>query len=68
VDVDGPRLDCYFGNIGKVDVDIKTNASTMNDIVFSRMSFQRAFMTGNMKTKGDFKQLRALDQIFVFQN
>ena len=39
----------------------------MNDIVYSRMSFQRAFMSGNMKTKGDFKLLRALDQIFVFQ-
>ena len=66
VDVDGPRLDCYFGNIGKVDVDIKTNASTMNDIVFSRMSFQRAFMTGEMTAKGNFKTLKMLDQIFIF--
>ncbi len=67
IEVDGPRMNCYYGNVTRVDVDIKTGSSTMNDIVYSRMSFQRAFMSGNMKTKGDFKLLRALDQIFVFQ-
>ena len=68
LEVDGPRLNCYYGNVSNVDVDIRISNSAMNDIVFSRMSFQRAFMTGNMKTKGDFKLLRALDQVFVFQD
>ena len=67
VEVDGPRLNCYYGDAENVDVDIKTGAATMNDIIYARMSFQRAFMSGNMTTKGDFRLLRVLDQIFVFQ-
>lgn len=67
VEVDGPHFKCYYGNVTKADVDIKVSSDTMNDIVFSRMTFQKAFMSGNMKTKGDFKLLRALDQMFVFQ-
>ena len=51
----------------KADVDIKVNNNTMKEILLSKMTFQRAFMGGSMKTRGDFKLLRALDQIFVFQ-
>ena len=32
------------------------------------MTFQRAFMGGLMKMKGDFKVLRTLDQIFQFMD
>jgi hypothetical protein len=32
------------------------------------MTFQRAFMGGDMKMKGDFRILRSLDQIFNFIN
>ena len=39
--------------------------SQMEDIVNGRMTFQRAFMEG-AKTKGDFKALRTLDQLFPF--
>ena len=67
IEVDGPHFKCYYGNVAKADVDIKVSSDTMNDIVFSKMTFQKAFMSGNMKTKGDFKLLRALDQMFVFQ-
>ena len=67
IEVDGPQMNCYHGDVASADVDIKISAGTMNDIIYARMSFQRAFMSGNMKTKGDFRLLRALDQIFVFQ-
>ena len=67
VSVDGPELNCFYGNEDKADVEIRLSQETMNDIIFARMTFQRAFMGGNMKTKGDFKLLRALDQLFVFQ-
>ena len=67
VEADGAKMDCYYGNTAKADVEIKVSSSTLNDIIFARMTFQRAFMSGSMKTKGDFKLLRALDQIFVFQ-
>ena len=38
----------------------------MNNILAGRMTFQRAFMTGEMTAKGNFKTLRMLDQIFPF--
>ena len=38
----------------------------MQSIVEGRMTFQRAFMTGDMTAKGNFKTLRTLDQIFPF--
>ena len=41
-------------------------AAILEDIIAGRMSFQRAFMAGDMRMKGDFKILRTLDQIFVF--
>jgi len=37
----------------------------MDDIIQGRMTFQRAFMTGVMTAKGNFKTLKMLDQIFV---
>ena len=37
-----------------------------DDIVYGRMTFQRAFMTGAMTAKGDFRILRTLDEIFKF--
>ena len=68
LEVNGPQLNCYYGNTTRADVEIKVNGKTMNDIMSARMSFQRAFMSGNMKMKGDFKLLRALDQIFIFED
>ena len=67
IEVDGAQLNCYYGDSANVDVDIRISAATLNDIVYARMSFQRAFMSGNMTTKGDFRLLRVLDQIFLFQ-
>ena len=48
-------------------VEMSLEKATMEDIVNGRMTFQRAFMSGAMKTKGDFKILRALDQLFNFE-
>ena len=38
----------------------------MNDIINGRITFQRAFMSGEMTTKGEFNMLRMLDVIFPF--
>jgi putative sterol carrier protein len=54
--------------IDKADVEISITEETMQDIVAGRMTFQRAFMAGNMKMKGDFKLFRTLDELFVFMN
>lgn len=64
--VKGTKLEVKYGSIEKPDVEMQINRATMEDIVNGRMTFQRAFMSGVMKMKGDFKILRTLDQIFVF--
>ncbi len=58
----------YYGTVAKSDVDIEVSMATMNEIVNGRMTFQRAFMGGNMKTRGDFVALRTLDQVFPFMD
>ena len=66
--VKGTKLECSYGTVAKPDVEMDMNRASMEDIVNGRMTFQRAFMSGIMKKmKGDFKVLRALDQIFLFE-
>ncbi|MCR5772032.1 MAG: SCP2 sterol-binding domain-containing protein [Butyrivibrio sp.] len=50
----------------EMDVVLQMTQDSLDQIVGGRMTFQRAFMAGNMKMKGDFKLLRGLDQIFDF--
>ncbi len=50
----------------RADVEAQITADAMNEIMAGRMTFQRAFMGGEMKMKGDFKILRTLDELFVF--
>lgn len=68
IDIRGTKMECYYGNVKQPDVEMDMNRATMEDIVNGRMTFQRAFMSGTMKKmKGDFRILRTLDQIFVFE-
>ena len=67
VEVAGEELNCYYGQQENVDVYAKLTGKVMNNILAGRMTFQRAFMTGEMTAKGNFKTLRTLDQIFIFE-
>lgn len=67
VEVAGEELNCYYGQQENVDVYAKLTGEVMNNILAGRMTFQRAFMTGEMAAKGNFKTLRTLDQIFIFE-
>lgn len=63
--VNGKELQ-YSDEIGRADVETQITQEAMNEIMAGRMTFQRAFMGGDMKMKGDFKVLRTLDEIFIF--
>lgn len=65
--VEGTKMECGYNTSGKADVEMQLAKSVMEDIVNGRMTFQRAFMSGVMKAKGDFGILRMLDQLFVFE-
>ncbi len=67
LEVQGPTMECRYGAISAADVEIRLNRATLEDIVNGRMTFQRAFMSGAMTNKGDFRLMRTLDQLFVFE-
>mgnify|MGYP003292741334 CR=1 FL=1 len=64
--IDVSDLEIFYGDTDKADVTVQTTESVLGGIVAGRMSFQRAFMAGDMTMKGDFRILRTLDQIFTF--
>lgn len=66
LDVKEDGLECYYGNKEDIDVYARLGADVMDSIVKGRMTFQRAFMTGTMTAKGNFKTLRMLDTLFDF--
>lgn len=66
VEIEDSELNCYYGNHDDPQVMCKVTMEVMNHIVAGQMSFQRAFMSGEMQVKGDFRMLRMLDQIFSF--
>lgn len=60
------QLEASYQLIEKSDVEINISEEILGGITAGRMSFQRAFMAGDMTMKGDFRILRALDQVFIF--
>ena len=66
IEVKQNNMICSYDQKEKADVEIQMSEGVMNEIIQGRMSFQRGFMSGAMKMKGDFKLLRQLDQLFVF--
>jgi putative sterol carrier protein/multimeric flavodoxin WrbA len=66
IEVNNKELNCKYEKKEDVDVLIKLNSEVMTNITRGRMTFQRAFMTGDIKAKGNFKTLRMLDEMFNF--
>lgn len=64
--INGKELKCSNEWNDRADVEAQITEEAMNEIMAGRMTFQRAFMGGDMKMKGDFKILRTLDEVFVF--
>lgn len=66
VEVHNDELSCHYGEQEKVDVYAKLTTEVFDNIIAGRITFQRAFMSGEMTAKGNFKTLRMLDQMFIF--
>ena len=65
LNVHNEELNVHYGQEDTVDVMAKLSQSVMEEIIQGRMTFQRAFMTGAMTAKGNFKTLKMLDQLFL---
>lgn len=69
IKVNNAQMECYYGQeTEQADVELQISTEVMNEIIQGRMTFQRAFMAGSMKMKGDFRVLRTLDIIYTFAN
>ncbi|MCR5425900.1 MAG: SCP2 sterol-binding domain-containing protein [Lachnospiraceae bacterium] len=69
IKVAGPDFQARYGAPEKSDVEMEMNRAVMDSIISGRMTFQRAFMSGEMKKmKGDFRILCSLDQVLVFKS
>ncbi len=66
VEVHNSDLRVFYGQGEKIDVYTKLSTEVMDHLLKGRMTFQRAFMTGDMTAKGNLKNLKMLDQIFQF--
>jgi putative sterol carrier protein len=66
VEINNKRLKCYYGEKPDADVVAKTTHAVMNKLVLGRLTFQGAFMSGELTAKGNFKTLRSFDQVFQF--
>ena len=60
------ELQCYYGVESHADQNIKISQNILETILDGHMTFQRAFMTGELSSKGEFKTLRMLDRMFIF--
>ena len=66
VEIKDKHLKCYYGEKADADVIAKTKREVMNKLVLGRITFQGAFMSGELTAKGNFKTLRTFDQVFQF--
>ena len=64
--IKGEELDVHYGNTEKPTVICRINQDKLMNITAGAETFQRAFMTGDMQVKGEFKTLRMLDSLFHF--
>lgn len=64
--IEGHDIKLKYEEAKKADVEITIDKEKLTGITKGNMSFQRAFMAGEIKMKGDFKALRLLDTLFVF--
>lgn len=64
--IDQNTLICSKEETKKTDIEMSMTEEVLKEIVNGRETFQKAFMTGDMKMKGDFTQFRLLDELFPF--
>ena len=66
IEVNEGELKCYYGDLKETDVASRTTSEVLNNIVAGKITFQKAFMSGELAAKGNFKTLRMFDTIFQF--
>ena len=66
IDINNGNIDCNFGQKDDAEVLCRLDNLVLEKIVQGNQTFQGAFMSGSMTAKGNFKNIRMLDQCFKF--
>ena len=66
LDISNGNLSCKMGQKEDAEVICRLDNANLEKIVQGRQTFQGAFMSGNMTARGNFKNVRMLDQCFKF--
>ena len=66
IDINNGNIDCNFGQKDDAEVSCRLDNLVLEKIVQGNQTFQGAFMSGSMTAKGNFKNIRMLDQCFKF--
>lgn len=64
--IKGKELDIHYGSVDNPTIICRVDKDKLMNITAGAETFQRAFMTGDMQVKGEFKELRKLDSLFKF--
>lgn len=67
INVNEDKLNCYYGEEDNPDVLVTTEREKFRKIVNAQMTFQSAFMSGEITAKGNFNTLRMFDSAFRFE-
>lgn len=66
IDVNGSELSCYYGLMPQANIQAKTSTKIFARIIAGELTFQTAFLSGDLTAKGNFKVLRSFDTLFRF--
>lgn len=64
VNIDGVNINIELMPATSADIVLTLTQNVFDDIIYGRMTFQHAFMSGAMKAKGSLSNIRMLDEIF----
>lgn len=66
LEIKGLNMQAAYNTTDEPDITLRLNSSVLESIITGRSTFQKAFMTGEMSSKGNFNTIRMLDQLFNF--
>jgi len=67
IELNNQHIRAYYGQIADVDVSVSGKQATFMKILEGKLTMQRAFMTGEVKAKGDFTLLYKFENFFKFK-
>lgn len=66
LEIKGKKINAVFGSWPDVTLTISSSYKVLQKVLEGKMTIQRAFMTGEIKAKGDFTIIYRMDGLFKF--